>query len=658
MLAHHQGCYRTKQMAALLLVLITVHVSILIVTDAVNPGCSCVLFDSMYGKEHGIFTSPNWPTPYERNTNCLLYTFVGEPDDIVELTFDEFDVQKKNDECLSGDFVRLFLHLNETSVGEATPWNSVLCGTEVDIEQVHYSAGQALVFEFHSDGQHGDNTGFRGTYRFIKKNMYRVDGAAVPNTTCSYRFASANRTEGHGHFYSPLYPSTYPKNVRCLYSFVARFNERVRITFEKIRLQQGDYSCLTSPDTIVVYDGKDLTARVIAQFCNTHYFVELLSTGPDIMVEFVSQSLSPGQGFKASYHFEEELHYAEGGPSSELLQAWLSSCASTPPSWSPVQSLDSQVETTDAPLYTTPDPGSGCDQLFSSTASRNGTFSSPGYPDGYPADTRCTYHFSGEGIERAQVVFLDFDLYQPDDSYHTCEAADAVTVFVSINGQRDRVDSFCGSDMPNQVMSTGRNLTLEFRSLQSPGNSTARGFRAAYQFVTDFGIASGKQDTSFACGFAYNSSDSTNGSFASPNWPGIYPRDTECHYFFYGLPGEKVFIEFAYFDIEGLPPCTAETASDYVEFSSARRAHHKIPRHCGMQKPPNIESEGEFFRVTFRTNDRFDGTGFSAQYQFRSVIDPYTIKRFRGGATYLQGCTQIIALIIFVEFLRFVGRIR
>ncbi|KAL3245117.1 hypothetical protein MRX96_018256 [Rhipicephalus microplus] len=285
----------------------------------------------MYGKEHGIFTSPNWPTPYERNTNCLLYTFVGEPDDIVELTFDEFDVQKKNDECLSGDFVRLFLHLNETSVGEATPWNSVLCGTEVDIEQVHYSAGQALVFEFHSDGQHGDNTGFRGTYRFIKKNMYRVDGAAVPNTTCSYRFASANRTEGHGHFYSPLYPSTYPKNVRCLYSFVARFNERVRITFEKIRLQQGDYSCLTSPDTIVVYDGKDLTARVIAQFCNTHYFVELLSTGPDILVEFVSRSISPGQGFKASYHFEEELHYAEGGPSSELLQAWLSSCASTPP---------------------------------------------------------------------------------------------------------------------------------------------------------------------------------------------------------------------------------------------------------------------------------------------------------------------------------------
>lgn len=71
--------------------------------------------------------------------------------------------------------------------------------------------------------------------------MYRVDGVAVPNTTCSYRFASANRTEGHVYFYSPLYPSTYPKNVRCLYNFMARFNERVRITFEKIRLQQGDY---------------------------------------------------------------------------------------------------------------------------------------------------------------------------------------------------------------------------------------------------------------------------------------------------------------------------------------------------------------------------------------------------------------------------------
>ncbi|CAN7936892.1 unnamed protein product, partial [Ixodes hexagonus] len=560
-------------------------------------GCRCVVFDSTYGKEHGIFTSPNWPTPYAANMDCLLYTFIGGRDDIVELTFDEFDVQKMSFECLYGDFVRLFLHLNETGVDASSAWNSLLCGKEADIEQVHYSSGRTLVFEFHTDWRHGDNTGFRGTYRFISRRNFEVDGVLLPGTSCDYDFESGNRTETHGHFYSPLYPSTYPKNVRCAYSFIARFNERVRLTFEKIRLQQGDFSCLNSPDVIVVHDGKDKLARVIGQFCNTNYYVELLSTGPDMYVEFVSRSHFPGQGFKASYHFEEELHYALGAPST-----------------------GQEITTLTFFLVILLPTGSSCDQLFTSSAGRNGSFTSPGYPDGYPPDTRCTYHFSGEGIERAQVIFMDFDTFRPEESYHTCDGADVVMVFISINGQRDRVDNFCGHDLPNQVMSTGRNLTLEFRSHHYPGNTTVRGFRATYQFVTNFGITTGRQDTTMACGFAFNSSESSNGTFTSPNWPGVYPRDTECHYFFHALPGEKVFIEFAYFDIEGLPPCTAETASDYIEFSNFHTADRKIPRHCGMQKPSNVESEGDFFRVTFKTNDRFDGTGFSAQYQFRSVV--------------------------------------
>lgn len=30
----------------------------------------------------------------------------------------------------------------------------------------------------------------------------------------------------------------------------------------------------------------------------------------------------------------------------------------------------------------------------------------------------------------------------------------------------------------------------------------------------------------------------------------------------------------------------------------------------------SIRSDGRFFRITFRSNDRLDGTGFRAQYQF------------------------------------------
>lgn len=56
--------------------------------------CECIIFEASYGTDFGTFTSPNFPIPYETNINCLLYTFVGNENEIIQLTFEEFDVQK------------------------------------------------------------------------------------------------------------------------------------------------------------------------------------------------------------------------------------------------------------------------------------------------------------------------------------------------------------------------------------------------------------------------------------------------------------------------------------------------------------------------------------------------------------------------------------
>ena len=57
-----------------------------------------------------------------------------------------------------------------------------------------------------------------------------------------------------------------------------------------------------------------------------------------------------------------------------------------------------------------------------------------------------------------------------------------------------------------------------------------------------------------ACAFDYVSENTSNGSFTSPNFPGFYPCNTECHYLFRGRENERVFISFPYFDVEGIPP--------------------------------------------------------------------------------------------------------
>lgn len=65
--------------------------------------------------------------------------------------------------------------------------------------------------------------------------------------------------------------------------------------------------------------------------------------------------------------------------------------------------------------------------------------------------------------------------------------------------------------------------------------------------------------------------------------------------------------------------CSAESASDYIEFSNDFSVNRKLPRHCGLRKPKSIISDHDRFRVVFKSNDKFDGTGFKAFYSFREI---------------------------------------
>ncbi|KAG1676192.1 Suppressor of lurcher protein 1 [Nymphon striatum] len=204
--------------------------------------CQCIIYDKTNGKKYGVFTSPDHPVAYETEIKCLLYTFTADPDEIVKVSFDEFDIQRAKPECIFGDYVKLFLHLDQPMVNEYSPWNRVLCGKIQDIDQIYYSAKNSLIFEFHSDWRNGNNTGFRGTYRFIKKKQYITDGEKVPDTKCDYQFSSSWTNSSRGRFFSPLYPSLFKRGSKCSYRFVGYIHERVRVIFEKVSFEKSDSS--------------------------------------------------------------------------------------------------------------------------------------------------------------------------------------------------------------------------------------------------------------------------------------------------------------------------------------------------------------------------------------------------------------------------------
>ncbi|XP_063243497.1 suppressor of lurcher protein 1-like [Bacillus rossius redtenbacheri] len=592
----------TRENVMEMLIVLLTTIMLIVIGDAVNPGCECLMFTTTYGKEYGTFSSPDYPKPYHENINCLLYSFVSSRNEIVEITFKDFDLQKTHVECARGDFLKLYLHLEHAQVNELTPWSALLCGGLADVPRLLYSSGPGLVLEFHSDPRPSNSSGFLGHFRFVDRRMFQTDGQKVPGTTCDHQFVSRNHSLTAGHFFSPRYPSSYPTNIKCAYRFRGRLKERIRVVFEEVTLQKGDASCLHQADVIKVFDGRDQLSPVIEAVCNEAAGVEVLSTGAELRVEFSAGSQWPGQGFKASYQFQP----ADGSTSADPDRFG-----------NHIEGISShQTYLGPAVSATT----SNCDLVVSSDSSKNGSLSSPGFPQPYPPSSYCQYDFQGRGKERVQVVFSHFNLYASSEKNPLCDSIDSLVAFVHISGRKEKIDAFCGTALPKPIMSNGPRLMLEFRGIYSSPYST--GFKATYSFTENFGIRAGRQLSDYPCAFEFDSNVTRNGSFHSPNHPGYYPRDTECHFFFHGGASEKVRLRFGYFDVEGVAPCEASTASDYVEFSNFMARDRKYPRQCGQQPAFDVESDRKFFRVTFRSNDRLDGTGFRASYQFLDKAGP------------------------------------
>ncbi|EAT47848.1 AAEL001075-PA [Aedes aegypti] len=192
-------------------------------------------------------------------------------------------------------------------------------------------------------------------------------------------------------------------------------------------------------------------------------------------------------------------------------------------------------------------------------------------------------------------------------------------VFFNIDGRDEVVETLCGDTLPKPILSNGPRLLLEFRSTFN--NTENKGFTADFIFLTNFGVTTGHQPSPSVCDFYYFKNASNQGWIQSPNFPGAYPRNIRCNYYFYGDPLDYVLIRFTYFDIEGITPCDEDSASDYVEFSNFNTRDRKYPFYCGTRRDLIARSDGRFFRVTMVSNDRLDGTGFRALYAFESTLN-------------------------------------
>lgn len=146
--------------------------------------------------------------------------------------------------CSDGDYVQVVIDPQLVdSTGSSDPNDvAILCGSSLaEQSRSYFSRRNVLIILFHSSSNYAAGKGFKGRYQFQEKLV--SDGEGLPESECDVQFlsiSSSTKSTSSGRFYSPYHPSKYPSNTVCAYHFMGKFDEKVRVVFQKIAFGNVD----------------------------------------------------------------------------------------------------------------------------------------------------------------------------------------------------------------------------------------------------------------------------------------------------------------------------------------------------------------------------------------------------------------------------------
>uniref|UniRef100_A0AAF5RWM4 CUB domain-containing protein n=2 Tax=Wuchereria bancrofti TaxID=6293 RepID=A0AAF5RWM4_WUCBA len=598
-------------------------------TNTSMASCRCVQFNSS-----GIFQSPDFPksplssvlppsSVLQHPLLCLLYKFIAPDGYIIEVTFDYFHLSPRTDRC--NDYLRLFDGISNGLIDEKTTHNGEFCAQEIEVGQTFYSHTRYLIFHVQLSGT---SRGFHGTYNFIPKGRFLSN--AIEIEPCRFRVDSLA-----GNIFSPNYPYFYPTTTNCTYYLAPRQGFSLIISLQYLNLRR--YAC--HEDFIDIYQ---MHPKVhLEKLCYDSMPPYQIHTTHGYIIEFHcgNNDIVRARGFHISFKYipqqlsqnipDESNNPLANDNIPDLAYSSFSLFSSYPSTKFSSAIVDVHgdeissrehctVRITSSSVVDSDSPFSGVSGILNSTQYVNGD-----------EPFKCQFIFLGSGTERVQITFLYFNLYSRNphlnNNTNRCDEMDHLSAHVLIGTRMSRIEDFCGAETPPRLMSTKNLLTLDYvvRSTRAMRrmmtNAKNFGFVLKYHFRSDLGLSEMNAEVrnDITCHYEFNSSQRSSGDIFSPNHPGYYPRNIDCHYIFHGTEKQVVVIHFEYFDVEGLAACGDSTHSDYVLFSNYQTQDRTNRRYCGQICPrDSIVSESNYFRMLFRSNDIFDATGFYAHYQF------------------------------------------
>ncbi|CAL8091238.1 unnamed protein product [Calicophoron daubneyi] len=476
---------------------------------AAVKGCLCYLFQST-GLSDGSFESSQAELDGGLPSACLIYTFVGDVNEIVRVEITGFVVGGSavtDQKC--ENLLRIFTRLDRAELSQDDQVDFTLSGHLQEGQQnVFYSTGRVLVIELQSTRHTACVNELRGTFRFENKDVYQHDGVPIPGTVCDLIFVSPrqhpeikrlsklgdirnfNPLES-GKFFSYQYPQNYPPNISCTYYFIGHQSERLILSFYDVRLY-GSSLCSTSPpsDEVTVIDsslklekllidhlGKPVAyGRTMRSLCGEISSSQTVSEYSNVIVRFQSQANSRGaQGFKGHFRFTARDYvlptFPQGGSNLDSRQQELASAQSE----ESYEAEENQIVR----------------HIRWEKEKSSGVIESPNYPHPYPNDIQILYIFHIPPKHRVRINFFDFHLDDQDSKNCLHSDVDRLEIYDGpFTGARPNL-VICGTELPNELfykytasgdlISTGQTFCLRFVT-DSSRTTNERGFVLSYLY--------------------------------------------------------------------------------------------------------------------------------------------------------------------------------
>ncbi|XP_037548906.1 CUB and sushi domain-containing protein 3 [Nematolebias whitei] len=465
-----------------------------------RPVCKVKTCGSNLQGPSGTFTSPNFPIQYDSNAQCVWIITASNPNKVIQINFEEFDLEIAYDtltigdggevgdpttilQVLSGSFVpdlivsmthQMWLHLqSDESVGSI--------GFKINYKEIDKEScgdpGTPLY-----GIREGDNFSNGGILRFECQFGFELIGEKTISCQDNNQWSAnipicifpcmSNFTAPSGTVLSPDYPEGYGNNMNCVWLIQSDPGSRIHLAF-------NDFDLEAPYDSLTVKDGETNDASVIGRFSGAESPSHLTSNTNTLRLEFQADHSMSGRGFNITYstfgHNEcpdpgIPINARRFGDSFQLGSSISVVCEDGFIKTQGTETITCQLERGKV-MWSGPIPKceAPCGGHYSAAS---GVILSPGWPGYYKDSLSCEWVIESEP---GRSIKIAFDRFQTELGYDFLEIHDGPNLLSPLIG------SFNGTQVPQFLFSSSNFLYLLFTTDNSRSNV---GFKILYESVT------------------------------------------------------------------------------------------------------------------------------------------------------------------------------